>query len=156
MNMRTASRSVLNALVFGAFAIVAGCGDDPIAPNPTIPAEMQGTWQATSFVITPVADPASGGDMIALGGAMQLAVSADGELVTTTTEPGGGGTSVDVGTIRVVSASEVEVQTDPGSPVVRFQFSISGGEWRLTGRAQVELGPVPSQLADIAATYVRR
>ncbi len=112
-----------------AVTFMVDCSDstdpDSIGPESTpeeITAALAGTWTATSFVFTNVANSSETFDMIANGGSFTLTLTADGQFTGTLTGPGEnetfGGTYVAQGA-NLILTDELE----PDSETVAFTLS---------------------------------
>ncbi|MEM7414319.1 MAG: hypothetical protein AAF389_02415 [Gemmatimonadota bacterium] len=145
----------LGAATLALSLLFSACGDDPLSPEMEILEELSGVWTATSFLVAPVSDPTNSTDLIVLGGTLQMNVSTDGEIVTTVSDPGSTDQSVDVGTLTVLSATELQIQTSPTSPSVQYTFSLAGNRLELSGRAPIQLGTDPAVDSNITAVLVR-
>ncbi len=112
-----------------AVTFMVGCSDstdpDPIGPESTpeeIAAALAGSWNATSFVFTNVANSSETFDLIANGGSFSLTITADGQFSGTFTGPGENetfsGTYVAQGT-NLILTDDLE----PDSETVSFTLS---------------------------------
>lgn len=112
-----------------ALAVVVaglGCGDDGGAP-----ADLTGTWNATSLVFTSTTNPAQQEDLIALGATFTIVLRADGTYTSTLAPPGG---APDVATGTWSASTDVLTIQETGDPfTVQFDFSLSGSTLTLTG-----------------------
>lgn len=114
-----------------AVTFMVGCSDsigsDPIGPESTpeeIAAALNGTWNATSFVFTNVANTSETFDLIANGGSFSLTITADGQFTGTLTSPGENetfsGTYVAQGTNLILTDA-----MEPNDPET-VSFTLSG------------------------------
>ena len=152
MNASYLAARATRLLSVALFLALAACDDDGSSPSADVPPELLGDWTASEFVVSPV-DGSPSQDLVAAGGVMRLTVRSNGELITTTTQPGTNEQSVDVGTIKGISPGVLEIQAEPGSPVVRFTYQLDAGAWTLVGTAPVDLGSGTSVQAEIRAVY---
>lgn len=160
MCVRPLDRRLLSSRLVSALALLyagggVGCGDGGTGPQDTF-ADLAGTWRATLFRWTRVADPgAEPVDLIALGGALTLEIGADGSLRMTTREVGADQTDTVLGSGRLLEGGILELETGGPAPVA-LEYRLTGDLLRLTGRLTVRAGGVgPEEEVDLEAVLVR-
>ena len=82
--LRTPARTIAVGLLL---AVLSACGSDDGATDPGPLAELAGTWEATSMVVTSQDDPETGGDITQppYGATFVLEIRADGRYTATLT-----------------------------------------------------------------------
>jgi hypothetical protein len=112
--------AVRRALAASALLLLAACGSD----NPTSVTvnDLAGTWVATSFVFSSVADPSTTVDAVAAGASFTLTIADDGHFTATTGAPGED-PEVDEGTITVDGN---KITLDGGDDPISGTYSLSG------------------------------
>lgn len=134
----------------------SGCGGDATGLEDDL-AAMEGTWHATLFRWTRVAEPdAPPVDLIALGGALTLQISRDGQVRMTTREVGAATSESVLGSGRIVAGDRLELDTGGSNPVT-LDYALSGVVLRLTGRLSLRPAGVGAvQEVDLEAVLIRR
>ena len=79
------SRLATRTLLGVALVTLGACGSDATG---VVIDDLVGTWSATSFVITSVADPSISGDALQGGISLTLDIMADGSFVSTISQQG--------------------------------------------------------------------
>ncbi len=91
-----------------ALIVMTACSDSTGVET----ADLEGTWEAQSMVVSSVADPTMTIDLIALGSAVSVMFAADGTYIVTFTGEGENGN--DVGTYSVSGNTLTLVETFEG------------------------------------------
>ncbi len=120
----------MKRLTFGALAVVAvaslGCSD---ATGVSLE-DLTGTWVATQYSFTNLADPTQSMDLISAGGGLTLTVEATGDYTATLVVPGDA-PEVITGTVSVAGDTLTISESGQGSPTP-YLASRSGGTLTLT------------------------
>ena len=127
------------AVAILTLALLTACGD---AAGPPVGdfAALEGRWNATLFRWTRVANPQAGSvDLIALGGAMALDISADGDVLLTTREVGASSSESVLSSGRIVAGDLLELDTGGDAPVT-LRYALAGDLLRLSGRLTLRPG----------------
>ena len=132
---------------------VAGCSDSTDA-DLTI-ADLAGTWEATTFRVTLDADPSVIFDLISIGGASVVEISAAGAYTETRTLPGVGDVP-DVGTFTLDSQTQITRTSTTSGDSDTFEFTLVGETLTLTGAGEFPAPPVEGQPASVNVVYVRQ
>ncbi len=108
------SRSLALALAGSLLLGGAACSDS-LAPE-----DVAGTWNATSFVFTSVAAPATNsGNLIAQGASLSLTLNANGTLSITLND--GTGPTTDAGTYAIDGSNlSLTIDGDPSSGTIEL------------------------------------
>lgn len=116
--------------------VVAGCSDDPVGPDAD-PGPLVGDWEATSLVVTNVANPTQAPDLIALGATFTLNVQPSGQYTAILVFAQQ--SSTEIGTLHV-SGSSVTLRPSfpPGQPATTGTFSIQGDLMTLDGATEFD------------------
>ncbi len=92
-------------------ALTAGCGDSTgVEVN-----DLAGTWEATAYVFTSVADPTQMVDIIAAGGSYSLTIAVDSSFTTRFLEPGET-METKTGSVTVLGSTLTIAKSGQGSP----------------------------------------
>ncbi len=102
-----------------------GCGDDdPTDAGQIVPAELVGTWNATSLEFTRISDPSQVVEAVSdRGYTAQIVINADGSSVTTETIPDFPA-FVSTASIRVTGNTIVSTEADGSTQT--FTYSVDG------------------------------
>ncbi len=132
---------------------VVACGDDSTGPS-DLP-NLAGTWTASAFAIELV-DGSGAFDPISQGGALRLDIFPNGEVVTTTRDPGATELDVDVGMVRVLSVTHLELQMRANEQTLALAYVLNGNRLTLSGRFDVDVtDDGVLRPADLEAVFVR-
>ena len=101
-----------------------GCGGDDDDEGITLK-DFEGSWEATSFVITSIDDPSTSLGLIAAGGAFTLVVddSGNGEGSVVLPEALGGITLPFIGSVELVDQETIRVTFDQEIPPLLTNFA---------------------------------
>jgi hypothetical protein len=146
-------RSLVTAVAAAALSLA--CGGDGSGPSPD---SFAGTWDATKYEFTNVANTSEKVDVIALGATLVVVLNAD-ETYEATATPPGGAPEVTTGTWH--ASSDVFTIRETGiSGEMQFDYHRSGNTLTLSG-ASDEFDfdgddQTPPEAARVSAVLVRR
>jgi hypothetical protein len=115
--------------------LLAGCGGDSTEPDAAV-APLVGNWDATSLVLTSVANPQVKPDLIALGAAFRLNVQASGQYTAILLYAQQ--SSTEIGTLSV-SGNTITMRRDfPSRSVTAALFTLTGARLTLDGDSEFD------------------
>lgn len=127
---RKRAGSSVRMVLLLAMSFVAGCGDDSTGPDDSL-SSFVGDWEATSLVLTSVADPSMSPDLIAIGGTFTLNVQPSGLYTAIFLYAGQNGT--ELGTISVAGNTITFHVTAPAPATYSSTFAFNGNTLVLDG-----------------------
>jgi len=127
--MRPARHRSLLAITIPLLAFAACGGDDPVVVDDPM-AQFVGDWTGISMVFTPTGGGGSAIDLILVGGALDLNITADGRFTMALVNPLSGPESR--GGTFSVSGNTATLQFDNGDPQLASSFVFSQAGERLT------------------------
>ncbi len=136
MRWRAMGAQGISTVVLALGLLVAGCSEDAVAPADEV-AALVGDWEATSLIVTNVANPAIAPDLIELGASFTLNVQPSGQytaiLVVALQS------STEIGQIRV-SGPNVTLQPTfpPGQSATSGTFSLNNGVLTIDGNTEFD------------------
>ncbi|HSG46513.1 MAG TPA: hypothetical protein VLA43_01745, partial [Longimicrobiales bacterium] len=115
---------------------LGGCGEETVEPDAAL-AALVGDWEATSLVLTNVANPAVSPDLIELGATFDLNVPPSGQYTAILIVASQ--FSTEIGQISV-SGSSVTLRPSfpPGQPATSGTYSVQGDRMALDGTTEFD------------------
>jgi hypothetical protein len=109
------------------------CGDGPTGPSGLSLGDLVGSWTAVSFVTSAAGDSI---DLVDLGGAMNVDISADGRITIATRDPGATDFGTETGTVQVVRTGVMRLSV--GTPT-EFSYTVSTTDLRFSGPSEADI-----------------
>jgi len=115
--------------------ILVACGEEGVGPDPDV-APLVGDWDATSLVLTSVANPQVKPDLIALGAAFRLNIQPSGQYTAILLYAQQ--SSTEIGTLSVSGNTITMTRDFPSRSTSAAVFSLSGNRLTLDGDSEFD------------------
>jgi hypothetical protein len=135
MGMATARRWTAWGSVLASVWILAGCGSESVAPDAGV-AALVGDWDATSLVLTSVANPQVKPDLVALGASFRLNVQPSGQYTAILLYAQQ--SSTEIGTLSVAGSTLTMARDFPSRSTSDAVFALSGNRLTLDGDSEFD------------------
>ncbi len=115
--------------------VLAACGEESVGPDPDV-APLVGNWDATSLVLTSVANPQVRPDLVALGASFRLNIQPSGQYTAILIYAQQ--SSTEIGTLSVSGNTLTMTRDFPSRSTSAALFSLSGDRLTLDGDSEFD------------------